>query len=112
MSGFLRSNCDKANVLLQPYIALSSYARIRSQQEIDELEARLTEHEARISQMNNSQETLKKRFLELTELRHVLRETAHFFDEVSFSFFCFTQFLSCNFVSFVMANKYLFRSLF
>ncbi|KAJ3338160.1 hypothetical protein HDU91_001295 [Kappamyces sp. JEL0680] len=29
--------------------------------------------------MNSSQESLNKRFLELTELRHVLRETAVFF---------------------------------
>jgi len=32
------------------------------------------------SQMINSQDTLNKRYLELTELRHVLRETSTFFD--------------------------------
>lgn len=58
------------------------YARSRTQQEIDELEERLNDHESRIQQMNTSLETLNKRYLELTELRHVLRETAIFFDEV------------------------------
>lgn len=51
----------------------------RSQQEIDQLDATLNELEARLVQMNSSQESLNKRFLELTETRHVLRETAAFF---------------------------------
>jgi V-type H+-transporting ATPase subunit a len=51
----------------------------RSQQEIDQLDATLNELEGRLVQMNNSQESLNKRFLELTETRHVLRETAAFF---------------------------------
>jgi V-type H+-transporting ATPase subunit a len=42
---------------------------------------RLSEHDAKVQQMNTSQETLNKRYLELTELRHVLRETAAFFEE-------------------------------
>ena len=58
------------------------YGRTRTQQEIDELEERLGEHESRVHQLNNSLETLNKRYLELTELRHVLRETSVFFEEV------------------------------
>jgi V-type H+-transporting ATPase subunit a len=36
---------------------------------------------SKLNQMNESYETLHKRYLELTELRHVLRETAVFFEE-------------------------------
>lgn len=57
-----------------------NYARTRSQVEIDAMDEQLTELEHRLLQMNTSQESLNKRFLELTELRHVLRETAVFFD--------------------------------
>jgi hypothetical protein len=44
----------------------------------------IREHETRLQQMNSSYETLQKRYLELTESRHVLRETAIFFEEVSY----------------------------
>lgn len=32
--------------------------------------------------MNSNAEALKKNFLELTELKHILRKTQQFFDEV------------------------------
>ena len=44
----------------------------------------MSEHEAKLAQMNASHEQLNRRFLELTEMRHVLRETAFFFDQVIF----------------------------
>ncbi|KAJ3092075.1 H(+)-transporting V0 sector ATPase subunit a [Quaeritorhiza haematococci] len=77
---FLRSQIQKADIPIKPLTVGVSYARSRSQQEIDELDAQLTEIESRVVQMNTSQETLNKRYLELTELRHVLRETATFFE--------------------------------
>ncbi|KAG8928109.1 H(+)-transporting V0 sector ATPase subunit a, partial [Tulasnella sp. 417] len=46
----------------------------------DELELKLSEHEARLIQMNESYTTLSTRTRELQEARHVLRETAVFFD--------------------------------
>lgn len=58
--------------------------RARSRQELDDLEERLSEHENRLLQMNNSHETMQRRFLELTELKYVLSETAGFFQEVRF----------------------------
>lgn len=69
----------------KPFInALStSYARTRSQHTIDQIEASLREHEQRLIQMNQSYATLQARFLELDELRHVLRETQIFFDTSS-----------------------------
>ncbi|TPX33003.1 hypothetical protein SmJEL517_g03985 [Synchytrium microbalum] len=78
---FLQTQIEKATLPIRPFTGSMYYARSRTQQEIDELDERLVEHEARVLQMNNSLETLNKRYLELTELRHVLRETAIFFEE-------------------------------
>jgi V-type H+-transporting ATPase subunit a len=57
------------------------YSRTRSQQEIDNIDQHLLNHEQRIVQMISSQEVLNKRFLELTELRHVLKATSSFFTD-------------------------------
>lgn len=53
----------------------------RGPQLVEDLSVRLREHEDRLSQMNGSYEQLQKRLLELEEARHVLRETAVFFDQ-------------------------------
>ncbi|KAG0229756.1 H(+)-transporting V0 sector ATPase subunit a [Actinomortierella wolfii] len=78
---FFTSQIEKAEIPIRHYQpnAYSSYARTR--QELDDLEERLCEHENRLLQMNNSHETMQRRFLELTELKHVLRETADFYQE-------------------------------
>lgn len=55
----------------------------RGPQTIDELDVKLAEHEVRLTQMNESYQTLSERTRELVEARHVLRETAVFFDRVS-----------------------------
>lgn len=47
---------------------------------VDELDVVLTEHESRLSKMNDSYKTLGERLKELSEARWVLRETAVFFD--------------------------------
>ena len=54
----------------------------RGPQTIYELDVQLAEHEKRLAQMNESYETLSERFRELVEARHVLRETAVFFQQV------------------------------
>ncbi|KAJ3333094.1 H(+)-transporting V0 sector ATPase subunit a [Blyttiomyces sp. JEL0837] len=77
---FLKGQIEKAEIPIQP-ASESALSRARTHQEIDELEEKLTEHESRIQQMITSQETLNKSFLELTELRHVLKETTIFFEE-------------------------------
>lgn len=48
---------------------------------IDELDVTLAEHETRLVQMNDSYKTLSERTRELVEARHVLRETAVFFEK-------------------------------
>ena len=51
--------------------------------EIDELAERSESLEQRIASLNDSYESLKKREVELTEWRWVLREAGGFFDRVS-----------------------------
>ncbi|KAJ7784545.1 V-type ATPase, V0 complex, 116kDa subunit family [Mycena metata] len=53
----------------------------RAAQTIDELDVTLAEHESRLTRMNESYQTLSERTKELVEARHVLRETAVFFDK-------------------------------
>lgn len=55
----------------------------RAAHTIDELNVKLAEHEKRLTQMNDSYQMLSDRLKELVEARHVLRETAVFFDRVS-----------------------------
>ncbi|KAJ8463665.1 hypothetical protein ONZ51_g10112 [Trametes cubensis] len=50
---------------------------------IDELDVKLAEHEARLTQMNDSYQLLSERLRELVEARHVLRETAQFFEQAA-----------------------------
>jgi V-type H+-transporting ATPase subunit a len=57
----------------------------RAAQTIDELDVTLAEHESRLLQMNKSYQTLSERTRELIEARHVLRETAVFFERVRIS---------------------------
>jgi V-type H+-transporting ATPase subunit a len=54
----------------------------RSVKQIDDLEHQLAELDSRIVQMNQSQEAMQKRFYELKELQHVLKEAVNFFNEV------------------------------
>lgn len=67
----------------------------RAAQAIDELDLTLAEHEKRLTRMNESYQTLSERTRELVEARHVLRETAVFFDRVrGFASRISTQFLT------------------
>jgi|SRR5947207_15878017 len=53
-----------------------------SAHEIDVLEENTQTNEQRLNQLLESKEILERRHAELIELRHVLRETAHFFQIV------------------------------
>ncbi len=76
---FFTSQMEKLDV--QPR-SIEGYtvALAPSVNEIDELAERSTTLEERLNQLNESYETLEKRYTELIELRHVLRETGVFFD--------------------------------
>ncbi|GBB87914.1 hypothetical protein RclHR1_01440029 [Rhizophagus clarus] len=77
---FFEAQITKSDIPVRPLTGIN--ARVRNAQEVDDLEDKIREHERRISQMNSSYETLQKRYLELTEARHVLKETAVYFEEV------------------------------
>ena len=47
------------------------------------LQATFEKLENEMKEVNNNAETLKKNFLELTELKHILQTTQNFFDEAS-----------------------------
>jgi V-type H+-transporting ATPase subunit a len=51
----------------------------RAAQTMDDLDVTLSEHESRLLEMNSAYEVLSGRLAELIEARHVLRETAVFF---------------------------------
>ncbi|CAG8550039.1 8482_t:CDS:10 [Rhizophagus irregularis] len=76
---FFETQITKSDIPVRPLTGIN--ARVRNAQEVDDLEDKIREHERRISQMNSSYETLQKRYLELTEARHVLKETAVYFEE-------------------------------
>lgn len=53
--------------------------------EMIDLEATFEKLENELREVNQNAEALKRNFLELTELKHILRKTQVFFDEVSCS---------------------------
>ena len=67
----MRSSSDFSDTLAAPLAS-----------EIDELADRSESLEQRIISLNDSYETLKKREVELSEWRWVLREAGGFFDRV------------------------------
>ncbi|KAH8978706.1 ATPase V0/A0 complex subunit [Lactarius akahatsu] len=57
----------------------------RAAQTIDDLDVTLSEHESRTLEMNSAYEVLSGRLAELIEARHVLRETAVFFQRAEYN---------------------------
>lgn len=53
--------------------------------EMIELETTFEKLENELKEVNSNAEALKKTYLELTELKHILKKTQQFFDEVKFS---------------------------
>ncbi|KAJ1964414.1 H(+)-transporting V0 sector ATPase subunit a, partial [Dimargaris xerosporica] len=80
---YLSTNIDKLEIPVQQPAESHQLRRSRSPQEIDELDESLSQHEYRVVQLNESYENLQRRLLELTELRHVLRETTAFLQKAS-----------------------------
>jgi V-type H+-transporting ATPase subunit a len=74
---------DKGAIPTRSIYEFNNVATAPSASEIDELADRCQNLENRISSLNESYETLKKREVELTEWRYVLREAGGFFDRVS-----------------------------
>ncbi|KAI9814603.1 MAG: H(+)-transporting V0 sector ATPase subunit a [Pycnora praestabilis] len=77
---YFHSEMDKEAIPLRPLPDSTNTLAAPSASEIDELAERSESLEQRISSLNDSYETLKKREVELTEWRWVLREAGGFFD--------------------------------
>ena len=73
---------DKASIPMRSIYDFNNPFTSPSASEIDELADKSQSLENRISSLNESYETLKKREVELTEWRWVLREAGGFFDRV------------------------------
>lgn len=81
--GYFHSQMEKANnIPMRPSSEFANILAAPSASEIDELAERSESLEQRIASLNDNYETLKKREVELTEWRWVLRETGGFFDRV------------------------------
>lgn len=81
-TGFFQSQIQKAGIPMRPSSDFADVLAAPSAAEIDELAERSENLEQRIISLNDSYETLKKREVELTEWRWVLREAGGFFDRV------------------------------
>ncbi|KAF2220830.1 V-type ATPase, V0 complex, 116kDa subunit family [Elsinoe ampelina] len=77
---YFQSQCDKSSVHMRPMWEFANNMSAPTAPEIDELAERSESLEQRIKSLNDSYETLKKREMELTEWRWVLREAGGFFD--------------------------------
>ena len=82
MAGYFHTQMDKNAVGGRSVYDFDDNLAATSASEIDELADRSQSLEQRISSLNESYETLKKREVELTEWRWVLREAGGFFDRV------------------------------
>lgn len=77
---YFQSHIDKSSIPMRSIYDFDNTMGATSASEIDELSDRAQSLEQRISSLNESYETLKKREVELTEWRWVLREAGGFFD--------------------------------
>jgi V-type H+-transporting ATPase subunit a len=79
VAGYFQAQMEKSSI---PMRSIYEFDHISgaSATEIDELAERSQSLENRVSSLNESYETLKKREVELTEWRWVLREAGSFFD--------------------------------
>ncbi|KAF1957075.1 vacuolar ATP synthase-like protein 98 kDa subunit [Byssothecium circinans] len=77
---YFHSQMDKASIPMRSIYDFNNPFTSPSASEIDELADKSQQLENRVSSLNESYETLKKREVELTEWRWVLREAGGFFD--------------------------------
>ncbi|GAA5812459.1 hypothetical protein MFLAVUS_005915 [Mucor flavus] len=82
---FFQSQIEKSGIASRPLEESSFFASTRTAQQVDDLEESLKVHEQHIIQMNDAYETLLTSNLQLTELRHVLKESSVFFAQAESS---------------------------
>uniref|UniRef100_A0A672QSE8 V-type proton ATPase subunit a n=1 Tax=Sinocyclocheilus grahami TaxID=75366 RepID=A0A672QSE8_SINGR len=75
---FVEKEIKKANI---PVVDTGENPEVPFPRDMIDLEATFEKLENELKEINTNQEALKKNFLELTELKHILRRTQQFFDE-------------------------------
>jgi hypothetical protein len=82
--GFFQAQCVKFDIRVKelPDDIDMSQISAPTAHEIDLLEENCQTNEGRLSQLLDSKQILERRHAELIELRHVLRETARYFEIV------------------------------
>uniref|UniRef100_A0A6Q2Y086 V-type proton ATPase subunit a n=1 Tax=Esox lucius TaxID=8010 RepID=A0A6Q2Y086_ESOLU len=75
---FVEKEIKKANI---PIVDTGENPEVPLPRDMIDLEATFEKLENELKEINTNQEALKKNFLELTELKHILRRTQQFFDE-------------------------------
>uniref|UniRef100_A0A8C8MLF0 V-type proton ATPase subunit a n=1 Tax=Oncorhynchus tshawytscha TaxID=74940 RepID=A0A8C8MLF0_ONCTS len=76
---FVEKEIKKANI---PMVDTGENPEVPLPRDMIDLEATFEKLENELKEINTNQEALKKNFLELTELKHILRRTQQFFDEM------------------------------
>nr|XP_020463069.1 V-type proton ATPase 116 kDa subunit a-like isoform X3 [Monopterus albus] len=79
---FVEKEIKQVNI---PIVDTGENPEVPFPRDMIDLEATFEKLEIELKEINTNQEALKKNFLELTELKHILRRTQQFFDEVSFT---------------------------
>uniref|UniRef100_A0A672LDE6 V-type proton ATPase subunit a n=1 Tax=Sinocyclocheilus grahami TaxID=75366 RepID=A0A672LDE6_SINGR len=79
---FVEKEIKKANI---PVLDTGENPEVPFPRDMIDLEATFEKLENELKEINTNQEALKKNFLELTELKHILRRTQQFFDERHFT---------------------------
>uniref|UniRef100_W5N427 V-type proton ATPase subunit a n=1 Tax=Lepisosteus oculatus TaxID=7918 RepID=W5N427_LEPOC len=77
---FVEKEIKKANI---PIMDTGENPEVPFPRDMIDLEATFEKLENELKEINTNQEALKKNFLELTELKHILRRTQQFFDEMA-----------------------------
>uniref|UniRef100_A0A8C6LX89 V-type proton ATPase subunit a n=1 Tax=Nothobranchius furzeri TaxID=105023 RepID=A0A8C6LX89_NOTFU len=77
---FVEKEIKKANI---PMVDTGENPEVPFPRDMIDLEATFEKLENELKEINTNQEALKKNFLELTELKHILHRTQQFFDEVN-----------------------------
>ncbi|XP_008328252.1 V-type proton ATPase 116 kDa subunit a isoform X3 [Cynoglossus semilaevis] len=76
---FVEKEIKKANIAI---VDTGENPEVPFPRDMIDLEATFEKLENELKEINTNQEALKKNFLELTELKHILRRTQQFFDEM------------------------------
>uniref|UniRef100_A0A8V5H5K5 V-type proton ATPase subunit a n=1 Tax=Melopsittacus undulatus TaxID=13146 RepID=A0A8V5H5K5_MELUD len=95
---FVEKEIKKANI---PIMDTGENPEVPFPRDMIDLEANFEKIENELKEINTNQEALKRNFLELTELKFILRKTQQFFDEAGIPFRCRTSSSCCALGRFV-----------